>query len=109
MGAFEGGQNAFDAREAAGGVESFGVAGGDVLGAVAVAQPGVLGTDHGVVEPGGDGMGQRDLPVLILQEVAVSALENAGGASAIARRVLAERIAAAAGFDADEFHGGYPE
>ncbi len=47
-------------------------------------------------------MGERNLPVLVLQQIAVSALQHAGGAAAKARRVLAECVAAAAGLHADQ-------
>src|ERR1019366_417812 len=92
--------NALDAREAARRVERFAVATGDVLGAAAIAQIRVLGPDHGIVEAGGDGMGKSDLAVFVLQPVTVGALQHARSAAAIARRMLTERIAAAAGFHA---------
>ena len=102
VGGFERRDDALGARQAAGGGQRFGVAGGDVLGAVAIVQPGVLGADHGVIEAGGDGVRERDLAVVVLQQVAVGAVQDAGSAAAKARGVLAERVAAAAGFDADQ-------
>ena len=74
-----------------------------VLGAAGVVQPGVLGADGGVVEAGGDGVRQRDLAVVVLQHVAVGAVQHAGQPAGEARGVLAECSAAAAGFDADQF------
>jgi len=49
---------------------------------------------------------ERDLAVFILQQVAVSALEHARSTAAKARRMIAQRAAAAAGFDANQFHSG---
>ena len=42
---------------------------GDVARPPAVAQPGVLGADAGIVEPGGDRVRVADLPGLVLQDV----------------------------------------
>jgi hypothetical protein len=62
----------------------------------------VLRADGGVVETGRDGVRQRDLAVFILQHVGIGALQHAGRSALEARRVIAERLAAAAGFDADQ-------
>ena len=53
-----------------------------VFGAALVGEPGVLGTDGGIVEPGGDGVRRSDLAVGVLQDVGVRALKNAGRAPA---------------------------
>ena len=47
-------------------------------------------------------MGTGDLPLLVLKDVRVGALENAGQATLKAHGVFAENAAATAGFNADE-------
>ena len=64
---FERRNDAFRAREQARRVQRLGIGSRHVLGAALIVQPGVLGTDHGVIEPGGDGVRERDLAVVILQ------------------------------------------
>src|SRR5690606_15371098 len=59
-----------------GGVESLRIGAWHILGAAVVVQPGVLGSNRGVVEAGRDGMCQRDLSVLILKQIAVAAVQN---------------------------------
>ena len=102
VGAFERGKNAFSARERDDCVEGGGIVLRDVLGAAGVVKRGVLGADGGVVEARRDGMGERDLAVLILQDVGEGSLQDAGRAALEAGCVLAESGSAAAGFDADE-------
>jgi hypothetical protein len=53
--------------ELAEGVKRFLIGGGDVFGAALIVQPGVLGSDGGVVESGGDGVGEGDLSGGVLQ------------------------------------------
>src|SRR5271167_3691619 len=94
------------------GFEGFEVVGGDIFGAALIVQPGVFGSDGRVVESGGDGVSGGDLSGAVLQHVRVRALEDAGAASAVAVEaggVLAERVAAASGFDADELDAGVVE
>ena len=74
MSRFERGDDAFGAGESAGGIERGGVRDGGIFGAALIGEPGVLGTDGGVVETGGDGMRCRDLAVFGLQDVSVRAL-----------------------------------
>jgi hypothetical protein len=47
---------------------------GDLLGATAVLQPGVLGTDSGIVETGGYGMGLDDLTIVVFHEIGAIAM-----------------------------------
>ena len=103
-GGLQGGNDSFAAGEQIEGIERFRIGDGDVLGAAQLAQMGVLGADGGVVQSGGDRVGCGDLAIVILQHVAVGALQHAGDAAVEARGVIAERFAAAAGFDADESH-----
>jgi hypothetical protein len=46
--------------------QGFAVRSGHIFRAAAVVQQGVLGTDHRVIETGGNRVRQRDLPTLIL-------------------------------------------
>ena len=79
--AFERGQNSFGPRELDDCIESGGIVLRDILGAAGVVQRGVLGADGGVVEAGGNGVRERDLAVVILQNVGESSLQNAGRAA----------------------------
>jgi hypothetical protein len=63
VGAFEGGDDAFESREAHEGVERLVVGGVGVFHAALVVQPGVFGADGGVVEPGADAVGELNLAV----------------------------------------------
>ena len=56
-----------------------------------IVQPRVLRADHGVIQTRRDRVRQRDLAVVVLQHEAVGALQHAGRAAAIPRRVVAER------------------
>ena len=64
-----------------------------------------------IVESGGNGMRGGDLAVFGLQNISVGALQNARTRScetlrsSKTRGVFAEFVAAAAGFNADHFHG----
>ena len=51
-------------------------------------------------------MRQGNLAVSVLQQVTVRTLQHAWSAAAEARRVVADLLAASAGFDADQFDGG---
>src|SRR2546430_948531 len=107
MGGFERGNDAFGAGEGARSVECGSVGYGGIFGAALVGEPGVLGTDGGVIETSGNGMRCCDLAVFGLQDVGVRALEDAGTRagealrSGEARGVFAESVATAAGFDAN--------
>ena len=59
-----------------------------------------------VIQPGRDRVRQRDLAVFVLQHDSCTRLAGRRSAAAIARRMLAELVAAAAGFDADQLHAG---
>ena len=112
VGGLEGADDSFEMGELAEGVERFLVVGGDVFGAALIVQPGVLGSDGRVVESGGDGVGEGDLSGGVLQQIRVGSLQDAGAASAFgveAGGVLAEGVAAASGFDADERDAGVVE
>ncbi len=89
-------------RASAGSLERGLVGGGDVLGAAGIVQGGVLGSDGGVVKSGGNGVGEGDLAVVILQDIGIGSLEDARCSAAEACSVLSETRAAATGFDADE-------
>src|SRR5262249_49734824 len=106
MGGFERGDDAFGAAQMERRFEGFGVIAGDVFGAMLVMKECVFGSHRCIVETGGDGVGERDLSVFVLQEIAAGAVQNSGGSSAEAGGMLAERRSAASGFDADELDGG---
>src|SRR5713101_2398153 len=76
----------------------------DVLDALGVAQERVLRADPRIVEPCGDGMRGRDLPVAVLQQVRVGAVKNAGPTAHQRSRVLARLDARARGLHTDERH-----
>ncbi len=101
---FERGNDAFGAAQSCRGFDGVLVAAGAVFGASAIVQPGVLGSDRGVVETRGDGVRGGDLAVLVLQNVAARAVKDSGESAGEARGVLAGSVAASAGFDADELH-----
>ena len=88
---------------------------GGIFGAALIGEPGVFGADGGIVEAGGNGMSRGDLAVFVLQNVGVSALENAGARSrktlmgGEASGVFAEFNAAATRFDADHLYVGIAE
>ena len=65
-------------REQARGIKSRGIGDGGIFGAAFVGEPGVFGTDRGIVEARGNGMRGGDLAVFVLQHVGVRALQNAG-------------------------------
>src|SRR6516162_3039789 len=112
VGGFKRGNDAFGARKELGGIESGLIGNGGVFGAALIGEPGVFGPGGGIVETRGNGMRSGDLAVFVLQDVGVSALEDAGARAGEtlmrgeARGVLSEAIAAAAGFDAYHFHVG---
>ena len=61
------------------------------------------------VEAGRDRMRQRDLAAVVLQDVTARPLQHADAPAAFfqkSRRVFAERVAAAAGFDANHLYAG---
>ena len=56
MSRFERRNNAFEPRQLGEGIERFFVGDRDILDAMAVMEPGMLGPDAGIVEPGRDRM-----------------------------------------------------
>ncbi len=75
-------------------------------------KPCVLGANRWVIEPRRNRMGRGDLPVLRLQDVCVSALQNAGPCAAKSigcgqpRGVIPQRFPAPARFHAHHLHAG---
>src|SRR5271154_286806 len=102
--------NAFGARQQTSRLQRRIVRNRGVAGATLVRQPGVLRSDRGIVEPRADGMRGGNLSVFVLQHVSVRALQHAGARSGESlrgrktHRVLAQSVAASAGFDAHHFH-----
>ena len=85
MGRFERGDDAFGAAEQLEGVECFLVGGAVIVNAAGFLEPAVLRADAGIVEAGADRMGFGDLAVLVLQQIGLVAVENAGAAASEAR------------------------
>src|SRR5262249_50344352 len=67
-------------------------------------QVGVLGSDCAIVQTGRDRMSQRDLPVLVLQDITRSALDDTRPAAREPSGMIAETCAATACLDAHHSH-----
>ena len=104
MGGFEGGDDAFHFGQRAEGREGFGVGGVVVIDAAGIAVVAVLGPDGGVVEAGGDGVGELDLAVGVGEEPGFGALEDSEFAALETCGVAASHDAVTSGFDAGHFH-----
>jgi hypothetical protein len=110
VGGFKRRDDTFGASKRARGIKRGGVRNGGIFGAALISKPSMLRADGGIVKTCGYRMCCGYLAVFGLQNVRISALENAwtcpGEAlrRGEARRVLAESIASAAGFDADELY-----
>ena len=65
--ALERGHDAFRPSQPLSGGESFCIGSGDIFGAAQIMQCGMLRTHRGIVQTGGHGVGQRNLPGIILQ------------------------------------------
>jgi hypothetical protein len=102
---FEGGNDPFEAREFGKRGEGLFVGGVSVLDTVLVPEPGVFGTDRGVVEAGADAVGELDLAIFILEDVRARALQHAEGTALKTGGVLFGHDAFAAGFNAKHFDG----
>src|SRR5580658_9331802 len=85
-------------------VESVFVAAGAVFRAAAIVQPCMLRADRCVVESRRNRMGRRNLSMLVLQDVAAGAVENAWEAACEPCGMLSQRLAPSAGFDSNELH-----
>ena len=75
---------------------------GHVACPAAVLEPGVLGADPGIVEPGGNGMGLADLPVGILQDIGAVSVQHAHASGRKRRSMMAGGNALARRLDADQ-------
>src|SRR4051812_20832907 len=64
----------------------------------------MFGADTGVIQAGGAGGNVGGLAVVVLEDVAERAVEDAGLADGEAGGVVAEGRGSAAGFNADEFY-----
>jgi hypothetical protein len=105
VGGFEGGDDAFDFGERAEGGKGFVVCGVVIVDAAGVAVVAVFWANCGVVEAGGDGVGELDLAVRVREEPGFGALEDSEFAALEARGMTASHDAVAAGFDAGHFDG----
>src|SRR5258708_2455074 len=110
VGGFERGNDPFNARDQARGIQGSLVGNGGIFSAALIGEPGVFGADSGIVETCGNGMCCCDLAVLVLQNVSVSSLKYAGARSGKtlmrgeAGGMFAKFAAAAARFDTNHFH-----
>src|SRR4030095_14294863 len=64
----------------------------------------VLGTDTRIVETRRDGMRLLDLAVVVVEEQRIASMQHTGTAVRDGRGRLAERLSAAARFDAEQGH-----
>ncbi len=69
--------------------EGFCIGSGDIFGPAQIMQGGMLRSYRSIVQAGGDGVGQGDLPGIILQHVGIGTLQHAGAATTEARGVVA--------------------
>src|SRR5271156_319195 len=110
MRGFERRNNTFYARQDFCRGDRFAVPDRRIFGAALLRRPGMFWAHAGVVEPGGNRMGRRDLAVETLQNVSVSALQYAGARatettfSRESRGVLSKSLASASRFDTQHFH-----
>ncbi len=80
VGRLQGGDDALRLTQEGEALEGLLVGHGDVLGAAGLLVEGVLRADAGVVEAGGDGVRLPHLASVVLEEVGVGAVEDAGPA-----------------------------
>ena len=88
---FERAEDAFARRQQPERGERFVVGRADILRAAGVHQVRMLGADGGIIEARRDRPGVGDLAVLVLQDIGLSAVENAGPAAKEGRAMLARR------------------
>ncbi len=100
--ALERGHNAFGPGQPHGRLQGLFIGSRNILRPTRVMQGRMLRPDGGVVQAGGDRVGQRDLASIVLQEVRVGALQHAGASAVEAGGVAAQRRATAARLDADQ-------
>ncbi|MHC2523324.1 hypothetical protein ACVIEM_000409 [Rhizobium leguminosarum] len=106
MRGFERRDDAFEAGEGLESLERFVVHDRHIVDTAGIVQPGMFGTDAGIIETGRNRMAFLDLTVTILQQIGAVAVKHAGrtggdrGAMFVALQTLA------AGFDADDLHRG---
>ena len=107
VGALQRGDDPFQAAEQPDALQRLCVGGVGVFRAPQVAQPGVFRPDAGVVQAGADAVGERNLAVGVLEDIALGALEDAQAAQfrvGEARGMFAAGDAAPARLDADQAH-----
>ncbi len=76
---------------------------GDVFGALRFVQPGVFGTDTGVIQPRRDAEAFQNLPILVLKEVSAVAVQHTGATAGKAGTMLHLLVnALAARFDTND-------
>ena len=78
MRAFERGDDAFGACAELEGIERFLIGRGLVFHAADIVQPAMFGANAGIIEAGRDRVGLLDLAVLVLQQIGLVTVEDAG-------------------------------
>src|SRR5262252_116881 len=70
-----------ESGEIAKGIQRFAVAHRGVVDSAFVVQKRVFWSNRGIVEPGGNGVRRRNLPILILQHITLGTLQNTRSAA----------------------------
>src|SRR5262249_30626134 len=104
MRGFERRQDAFQPAAAVESLKCFGIGGARISDAATFLPKAVFRADTGVVEARGNGMHVCRLAIVVLQDVAIAAVQNAGGAEIERGGMFAAVGAAAAGFHADQLY-----
>src|SRR6266700_6660865 len=97
MGRLQSRENTFQARTIRKAVQRIRVGNMRVSNPAAVFPKTVLGADAGIIEPGGDRVNRRGLAVAVLEDIAMTAVQDAGPAETDRGRVLTEFRPASAG------------
>ncbi len=109
MGSLECRNDALHAADRPKRIQRFGIGGGLVRDATAVAQEAVLRPDARIVEARGDRMSRRDLAVGILEQIAQAAVQHSGCTGAERGAVVTGADPFTRRFDSDEPYVGIVE
>src|SRR5689334_11337342 len=93
-------------------LKGFAIRNRHILDAAGIVQKRMLRANRRIIKTSGDGMSRSYLAVVVLQDVAHRSLQHSGAPAAArveARRVLAQLVSRAAGFDADHLDGSVAE
>ena len=104
MGRLQGRDDAFRARTQLEGGQRLYIRDSDIFHAARLMEPGVLGSDAGIVEARGNRVRVLDLTIRILQQIGSVAVQNAGAAGGKGSGVFASFNALACRLDTDQPH-----